>query len=183
VELPQILEWFVTSVVDRPLYLRLHRTPAPRAPGLAARPFRIGHGVHARELGGRLAVVTSGPHLTSFCCQAADALLAEDGEPVDVVTLTTLRPIDPTYARALAARYERLAVVEEAFETGGLLDELTHAFAAGIADDPTVRPPELLHLAVDDFAFSTREPLGLYQHFGLHPEGIRRFLRRAATRR
>jgi len=182
-ELPQILKWFVTSVAGRPVYLRLHRTPAPRIPGLPPQPFRIGHGFHARQAGGRLAVVTSGPHLTAFCCQAADSLLAEDDLPVDVVTLTTLRPVDPTYARALAARYERLAVVEEAFEAGGLLDELAHAFAREVAGSPAVRPPEMLHLAADDFAFSTREPRGLYERFGLDPEGIRRFLRRAAARR
>jgi hypothetical protein len=43
--------------------------------------------------------------------------------------------------------------------------------------------PQLLHLTVDDFTFSTRAPLGLYRRSGLDTAGILEFLRRWAPDR
>lgn len=164
-EARQMLNWFVETC-DGPAYIRLHRRgvsdmPEPQG-GLA---FKPGQGVRVLGNGSRAAILTSGPHMTRFCASAA----AKHG--LDLYAIPWYGRLASSFSRTLCESYNTLVVIEEHVSAGGLLDAL-----AGSIATLGVRPPTLVHKAVDDFTFSTLEPDGLYEHFGLDTASLDQFL-------
>lgn len=175
-EIPQILSWYLDQTDADPLYLRLHAKPCPlqhiAPPGL---PFEYGRGTFLRQTGARSCVLTSGPHMTQYGGASVDAL-AEQGINLDLCILSSLTHLEPAWCAELANTYDRLIVVEELFETGGLLDELNRAFACARGQGLPVKQPLFHHRAVHGLPFSTLDPEGLYEHFQLTPPHLIPFL-------
>ncbi|MBT4814666.1 MAG: hypothetical protein HON70_03150 [Lentisphaerae bacterium] len=80
-EIGPMLEWYRSSAVRNPLYIRLHRTPAAEPTLDCAVTFEFGHGIPVRVRGAGVAVLTSGPHCVSACARASDALQQEGTAP------------------------------------------------------------------------------------------------------
>jgi transketolase len=171
-ELPGIIDWYLNEPVPGPLYLRLHRTPALAPLELTAPPhFRHGYGLPVRRHGGNARVLVSGPHLTAFAAAAVDQLL-ETGLRLDLDSVATLRSLAPEYLEELASTCRQILIIEENIAAGGLFDEV----AGGLSSLGQACQPRLARLAPDDFTFSTRDPLGLYRHFGLDTPSLIRWL-------
>jgi transketolase len=181
-EVLSILQWFVScppEAAQRPLYLRLHRTPAlyplPASPPSL---FQLGHGVWLRDGNPLFAVLTAGPHLAGACLAAANTF---DSRGPDVIVLSSMTDLAEPFVARLA-QYKAIAVVEETHASGGLFDAVSsalHAHAAASLPSPS-QPghalPRLHHRAPRDFPFSTRVRTGLYDHFGLTPPQLAAWL-------
>jgi transketolase len=164
-EVAQMLEWFVASC-DGGAYMRLHRAgsadlPVPEG-GVT---FRPGVGQHVMSGSGRATIVTSGPHMTRFCAAAART------HGLDLYAVPWYGMLDEAFVRGLRDDYETLFVIEEHMGAGGLLDVVAGSFGA-----VGLRPPRLVHKAVRELTFSTLEPDGLYEHFGLDADALTRFV-------
>ncbi len=180
-EMPQILSWYLDQTDADPLYLRLHAKPCPlqhlAPPNL---PFHYGRGAFLRQTGTRTCVLTSGPHMTQYAASSVDAL-AEQGIRLDLCLLSSLTHLEPAWCAELANTYDRLIVVEELFETGGLLDELNRSLAHARSQGLPVKQPLFFHRAVCGLPFSTLDPEGLYEHFQLTPPHLIPFLTKAGS--
>ena len=111
-EIGPMLEWYRSSAVRNPLYIRLHRTPAAEPTLDCAVTFEFGHGIPVRVRGAGVAVLTSGPHCVSACARASDALQQEGTAP-DLYAVSTLRGLDAAFVTALLHH----AVTGETFST------------------------------------------------------------------
>jgi len=171
-EVPEMLAWYMHEVPRDPLYIRLHRTPAPDIRPAGTLRFRHGHGVRVRVRDSQTAVLTCGPHTTASCARAIDQLNA----PCDLYAVPTLRFLDAEFARELLDRHDTFAVVEENSAAGGLFDEVCAVFAHVAEQDPGRQRPRVVRRAVDGLTFSTRDPDGLYCHFGLDADSLRVWL-------
>lgn len=171
-ELPGILNWYIDEVKSGPLYIRLHRTAPLLRKGMPDDlSFRGGFGNLIRFYGKEHCILTSGPQMAVFCADACDNMMENTRNAPDIFTVSTLRNLAPEFLSMLGDRYKKIYVIEELIAAGGLFDEVAHGYA--VAGGKT---PELIHYAPDGLTFSTRDPLGLYRHFGLTPPQIEAFL-------
>lgn len=157
-ETEEILRWYVSGTQANPMYIRLHRTPRVLDVDV---PFTFGEGICLLDQKADTCYLTSGPHMSAFCLDAA----RKDG--ADVYAISTLRGIKKSFVRMLMTRYSRWIVREELYEAGGLLDELTAVAHCVYNEGDVACWPRTQHQAVNDFTFSTLEPDGLYRHFGM----------------
>ncbi len=108
-----------------PAYLRLTRHPVPDLYDHSYR-FDFGKAVELRS-GSDLAIVASGA-VVANALEAAE-LLAERGLDVAVVNVHTIKPIDETLLRRLAARCGRILTVEDHGVVGGLGSAVAEALS------------------------------------------------------
>lgn len=180
-EIPQILSWYLNQPQDAPLYLRLHAKPCPvQQAQPPEQPFEFGRGVLLRANLSRTCVLTSGPHMTQYSAAAVDALLAQ-GLALDLCVVSSLSHLNPAWCAELTGIYDRLIVVEELFEAGGLLDELNRTLAVAREQGLAVKSPIFFHRAVRGLPFSTLEPEGLYEHFQLTPKHLVPWMNQCST--
>lgn len=161
-EVEVMLHWYLEGGWDGPVYLRLHRSPSKYCRS-ALETFFPGYGNRIRQTGGEQCILTAGPHMTQICLEAAERL-----DKVDVIQISTFRSLGNELLLSLL-EYQRLYVIEELFETGGLFDEIQLGLVKLIQPAPL---PIIHHRAVSGLTFSTLEPMGLYSHFGLTPKRI-----------
>jgi transketolase len=166
-EISGMLEWYLDSDHQGPLYLRLHRTPAAEVKLAEPARFVPGWGVTIRSRESPTVILTSGPHMVAACTDVAD----ETG--IDLIAISTLRGLSAERVSELIERYDELLIIEELIEAGGLLDELSRVIASLCSS----RRPAMRHLAVDGFTCSTLEPDGLYRRFGLDREALSHWVR------
>jgi 1-deoxy-D-xylulose-5-phosphate synthase len=144
----------------------------PRAEGVgcpldtesAWAPVEIGRAEVAR-VGGCGAILTLGP-IFGEAMQAA-AILDEEGMPLTVVNMRSLKPLDRDILRDLAVRYDRLMTVEEGVLAGGFGSAVMEALA-----DSDVVPPQVLRLGIPDRFIEQGERSLLLAKIGLNADGI-----------
>jgi 1-deoxy-D-xylulose-5-phosphate synthase len=156
--------------------LKTHQGPIalryPRAEGVgclldaesAWAPIEIGRAEVAR-VGGCGAILTLGP-IFGEAMQAA-AQLDDEGMPLTVVNMRSLKPLDRDILRDLAVRFERLMTVEEGVLAGGFGSAVMEALA-----DMDIRPPQVLRLGIPDRFIEQGERSLLLAKIGLDTDGI-----------
>lgn len=174
-QVPHMLEWFASGTVAGPCYIRLHRTPVELPIPEGNADFVPGTPVEVRRDGrATVAVLTAGPRLVSICATIADELSGQ-GRGIDVFAVSDHTRISPEFSRRLVADYETVALVEELAPAGGLFDLTADALARQCEESGTLMP-RLPRRAADGFTFSTRDPDGLYRHFGLDAYSLTQWL-------
>ncbi|HPN32235.1 MAG TPA: transketolase C-terminal domain-containing protein [bacterium] len=182
-EINLILKWYFKQNSGKSIYFKLHRTPSAeyhgKIPnikfkfgwGLAVKTYKSGNNRFSKTSCDSC-ILTSGPHLTLFCCQAADYLKKEGDKEIDVYSVSTLRYIEPAFVEKLCRGYKNIFVIEENYPEGGLFDEICDK----IFRIKNIRVPRLFHKAADGFSFSTLEPFGLYKHFSLDKDSVIKYI-------
>lgn len=144
------IEW------DGPVYLRFGRLPVKVIHDPATYQFEIGKGITLRE-GSDVAVLATGM-MVQESLAAADQL-AQAGINVTVVDLHTIKPIDETLVREVAAKTGRIVTVEEHSVIGGLGD----AVLGALGDHPV----PVHKLGINDIYGRSGPALELLDLFGL----------------
>lgn len=177
-EIEQILEWYLSTEPDSPLYIRLHRTPACNRPfSNQTIEFRYGWGTClANAVNCSSAVLTSGPHMTERVWHAVSHLRESNSAVPAIYSITSLRHTAEDFAKALFDKFDEIIIVEELIDSGGLFDEITNAFARLTTSGYGSRPPILKHRCCTGMTHSTRDPGGLYAAFGLDVDSLIEFL-------
>ena len=80
------------------------------------------------------------------------------------------------FIESLASTYEKLIVVEELMDAGGLLDELTAGLCTLTTRGRLLTSPRLYRRAVDGYTWSTLDREGLYKGYGLSIDHLRQWL-------
>lgn len=109
--------WLATEN-RHPAYLRLGKAGEPDLTSGALDPFAFGRVRRLRE-GRGTAFLTYGP-ITKTVLDVADRMAEAAGEPVSVVVVPTLKPLDRDGLAAILSRHDRVVVVEEHVPHGGL---------------------------------------------------------------
>ncbi|MFW5802522.1 MAG: hypothetical protein ACOCWJ_01270 [Verrucomicrobiota bacterium] len=170
-EVPQMLNWCTSESNPGSCYIRLHRTPVETVVPDEESHFFPGSPVGVRRNGGAsAAVLTAGPRLVSTCAAIADEL-SEQGAAIDVFAVSDHSRMSGEFVRRILAEYETVVVIEELAPVGGLFD-LTSDSLTRHCEEAGTPMPRLLRRAADGFTFSTRDPDGLYRHFGLDARSL-----------
>ena len=108
------------AAVERngPVYLRLGKAGEPDLTSNAPEPFAFGK-VRKIRNGGDVCILSFGP-ITKMAFDAADAIEADSGAKVAVVSVHTLKPLDREGIARLLQQYATVVVVEEHSPRGGL---------------------------------------------------------------
>ncbi|MEX2356066.1 MAG: transketolase family protein [Thermaerobacterales bacterium] len=160
-EADQVTRW-AAAYDDGPVYVRLARANFPTV---------LDDGDYRFEPG-RAAVLREGSDLTVYACglmvahslRAAD-LLAESGMSVEVVNVSTIKPIDVETVAASAARTGIAVTVEEHQTIGGLGSAVCEVLAEH-------SPVPVRRLGVGGEWGQSGPASELIAHYGLDPAGI-----------
>ena len=164
------LDWCMRAALATPgpTYIRLARFPSPRQLGEAVESA----GYRYLRTGSGPVVLTTGT-IAAEVLQAVDQLVVES-EPVAVIGVRQIKPIDPHLAATLAPVAEHLAVVEEHNVHGGLADALSTALdAAGLVH-------RIERIGVPDRFGESGAPRALLEHLGLAGDPLRERLQKWA---
>lgn len=171
-----MLRYVLRNPDTGPVYFRLHRTPASPADelGLGQQDPAWGQTFSTKNAeSATFAVLTAGPHMARFCVEAAREVEGSGGPSVAVHVIADFGLLPREFAAFLESQYRWVGVVEETVQAGGLFDLV----AASLAESGGIRRPELRRKCVHNLTFSTREPRGLYNHFGLDSRSLATWLR------
>jgi transketolase len=147
---------------DGPVFVRVSRMPVPVVNADDYR-FEIGRAVRVRH-GDDVTLIANGTML-SRAVEAA-ALLDGDGIDARVVSMPTVKPLDPAEVEAAAAETGGIVTVEEHTIRGGL--------GGAVAEHVVVTQPVPMRiLGIPDTFAPTGSAVWLLDHFGLNAEGIR----------
>jgi transketolase len=145
---------------EGPVYIRLGRsnTPVVTTP---ESPFEIGKGevmYRSTKEGSRVGIVVTGSLLSNAIKAAMQ--LDNEGVPVTVLHLATIKPLDKAALETLANECSNLVTVEEHQRAGGL----GSAVAEHLSE---VKPVKIKRLGVDDQFGQSGEPEELIEHYGM----------------
>ena len=144
-----------------PTFIRISRNPSPML-FADAEPFEIGRARRVRE-GKDLTICVCGVP-TAMAMEAADAL-AREGIGVDLLVVSTLKPLDAEAIAASAARTGRVLTVEEHSTIGGLGGAVAEALALR-------RPTPMEFVGVADCFAESGPYEALMAKYGISVEAI-----------
>ena len=174
-EVAEMLAWFAAGGGGGPCYLRLHRTAVEMPVPDGGIRFAPETPICVRRTDGAdIAILTAGPRLVATSANIADAGKAAGSVP-DVFAVADHSRMSQSFARRVVEAYGTVVVIEELAPAGGLFDLVASALATACAEC-AVPMPRLCRRAADGFTFSTRDPDGLYRHFGLDRESLANWL-------
>jgi transketolase len=159
---------FAAAAHEGPVYVRLGKESVPCFTD-ADRPFAIGRAARLVE-GSDAAVLATGA-LTHIALRAAESL-HEEGISVEVVNVSTLKPLDVAVVTDAARRCGCLVTAEEHSRIGGLYGAVAELMASGS------RAP-VVPVAMDDCFGETGSWRELLDRFGLNADGLAASVRRA----
>jgi transketolase len=148
---------------DGPVYMRLKRPDRPLGPDFQHTELKIGRGEVLRE--GKAGVVFACGMMVDLALEAATRL-AEAGQPVAVVDLATVKPLDSNLVVEMARQSGIVVTAENHSIVGGLGSAVAEALGeAGVR-------AELRRVGVKDvFAEGGTTPY-LFERYGLTAEAI-----------
>jgi transketolase len=144
-----------------PTYLRICRNPTPVLFADAA-PFEFGKIRQLRD-GGDLTIAVCGVP-TSMAIEAADRLAAR-GIAVDLLEVSTLKPIDAAGLAASARKTGRVLTVEEHTIVGGLGSAVAEALAQSA-------PAALRMIGIQDTFTESGDYTALLRKYGISADHI-----------
>lgn len=153
---------------EGPLYIRLHRNPAPEVARTDRKPFRFGEAQHIRRYGNDAAIIVSGI-LLGKAVEAADQL-KEEGIGVQVIEMATIKPIDQGAVVKAARETKGIVTVEDHTILGGL----GSAVAEILAEEC---PVPMKRIGIQDRFTSSGDPELLYREHHMTTEDIKAAVR------
>lgn len=140
-----------------PAYLRLTRQNVPRVHKEGTQ-FKIGK-MHKLREGKDVLVLASG----GVVCESLNAAieLERAGVSVEVVNVSTIKPLDVAFLKSALDRHKKVVTIEDHYIIGGL----GGAVAEFMASDGRGR---LHRIGVDDQFGQSGTPEDLYDHYGLN---------------
>jgi transketolase len=146
-----------------PVYLRLARNKTP-VMTTDDTPFRIGEAqIVWQAAGAKVGLIATGALLHKALLAARS--LAEDGIPVEVMNLSTIKPLDETAVVALAQRTGRIVTVEEHQIFGGMGSTVAECLA-------THHPVAMRFVGVRDQFGQSGTPEELIEYYGMGRDAI-----------
>lgn len=148
---------------DGPVYLRFGRANTPTFT-TGDTPFKIGKALTLwDDEGAKTAVISTGP--MSYVALQAAKKLSEEGNPVVVLHVPTVKPLDTEAVLAVAKRVDHVITVEEHQIMGG--------FGSAIVEFLSEQHPlPITRLGIDDEFGQSGTSDELLAHYGLTAEGI-----------
>lgn len=172
-ELEGILDYYLNETASIrkksfPVYIKLRRkgTDYPVYLGKNYK-FSISRGTEIIR-GKDVCLVSSGPHITSFCLQAVSK---QAKSQAGVIAFSSQNFLDEKHTLLQFAKYKKLIILEEGIVAGGLSDEISKIVCrSGL-------PIKIVRKGVKGFTFSSREKSDLFKYFGLDTNGIGKILK------
>lgn len=156
-----------------PVYLRLAREKTPVIT-TEKTPFKIGRAeVYWEAKNPKAGIIVTGA-LLHKALQAAQELLGEEIE-VEVLNLSTIKPLDEEAITDFAKRVKKIVTVEEHQIRGGM--------GSAVAELLTqTYPVPIEFVGVDDQFGQSGTPEELIEHYGMGKEGIKNAVKRVLKR-
>jgi transketolase len=147
-----------------PVYIRVGRSNTPVVTTEES-PFEIGKAEVMFEAGSGKGVglVVTGSLL--FNAIKAAQKLVEEGIPVTVLHMPTIKPLDKEALLALAQKHQGLVTIEEHQKAGGLGGAVCEYLSE-------VSPIKIIRVGVDDQFGQSGEPEELIEHYGMGIDSI-----------
>ncbi|MCC0728838.1 transketolase family protein, partial [Clostridioides sp. ZZV14-6045] len=152
---------FASIDYNGPVYIRLGRAATPDVNSENYK-FEIGKGTVLRE-GSDITVIATGI-MVAKALEAAEEL-AKEGVNVEVVNISTIKPLDETLIKESAKKTGKVVTAEEHSIIGGLGSAVCEALAE--TKDVVVR-----RIGVKDVFGQSGTPADLLKHYGLTTEDI-----------
>ncbi len=156
-----------------PVYLRLAREKTPIIT-TEKTPFKLGRAeIYWESLVPRAGIIATGALLHKALVVAKE--LEEQGIEVDVMNLSTIKPLDTKAVIELAKRTERIVTVEEHQIHGGMGSAVAECLAQSF-------PVPIEFVGVDDEFGQSGKPEELIEHYGMGIIGITEAVKRVLKR-
>ncbi len=155
----------LSAETDTPVYLRLAREKTPIITTLET-PFAIGKAMSVwTSSKPKVGIIATGGLLYHAIMAAKE--LEDEGTEVEVMNLSSIKPLDREAIIALAKKTGRLVTVEEHQVSGGMGGAVSECLAEEY-------PVPIQFVGIRDEFGQTGTPAELLRHFGLDKEGIKK---------
>src|SRR6201989_2123722 len=148
---------------DKPVYLRFGKKPMPLLNPDDSKAFEFGKGRVVKE-GANIAIIANGE--TVYPALQAARKLEEQGIHATVVSMHTIKPLDVTLLKELAATTGAILTIEEHMVNGGLGE----ACAAVLIQEGYNKPFKIL--GIPDEYTVTGSQVEILNHYGISESGI-----------